>query len=320
VGDEKKPALEKGAEVVLKTCLGAKPGESVLVVTDTSRMDIGEGLFRKALDIGLEAILMVIKPTEVSGAEPPRAVADVMKLCDIVLCPTEHSLTHTEARKAASDQGARIATMPGITAEMFSKGAITADYTEVAELSDRITDLLNGAKVARIEKEGTTLSLSIRGREGISSRGLFHDRGQSGNLPTGEAYIAPVEGTAHGETIIDGSIAGLGVLSAPLRVRIEDGLAVDFNGPDAERMERLLGERREARNLGELGIGTNPKARLIGNVLEDEKVYGTVHIAFGSNATFGGKVQAGIHIDGIILKPRLYLDDRLVVDNGKIVV
>jgi len=320
MGEGRQDVLGKGAEIVLTTCMAAKSGESILVVTDTVKKNIGEALFQKAMDLGLEATLMVIQPTGVSGAEPPEAVADAMKRCDIVLCPTQHSLTHTQARKAASETGARIATMPGITAEMFSRGAITADYGEVAELSDRITALLNQANEARIEKDGLTLGLSIKGREGISSRGLFHERGASGNLPTGEAYIAPVEGTSDGEIIIDGSISGLGVLSAPIKVTVENGAAVSFSGPDAGRMEKLLGAKKEARNLGELGIGTNPKARLIGNVLEDEKVYGTVHVAFGSNATFGGKVQAGIHIDGIILKPRLYLDDRLVVDNGQIVV
>jgi len=300
--------------------MAAKPGESILVVTDTLKKSIGEVLFNKALEFGLDAMLMVMEPTGVSGAEPPEAVAEAMKRCDIVLCPTEHSLTHTHAREAACAAGARIATMPGISGEMFSQGAITADYREVAALSDRIAQMLDRAREARIEKEGASLTLSIKGRRAVSSRGLFHARGSWGNLPTGEAYIAPVEGTANGDIIIDGSIAGLGVLKAPLKVRVENGLAVSFSGPDAGRMEKLLGEREEARNLGELGIGTNPKARLIGNVLEDEKVYGTVHVAFGSNDTFGGRVQAGIHIDSIILNPRLYLDDRLVVDDGKIVV
>jgi leucyl aminopeptidase (aminopeptidase T) len=300
--------------------MAAKAGESILVVTDTVKRDIGEVLFRKALEMELRAVLMVMEPTGVSGAEPSDAVAEAMKRCDIVLCPTEHSLTHTRARKAACDGGARIATMPGITTEMFTAGAILADYGEVADLSDRVTELLDQAEEARIEKQGALLTLSLKDRSGISSRGLFHKPGEAGNLPTGEAYIAPVEGSAEGELIIDGSFVGVGALSAPLKVTVERGQAVAFHGPDAGRVEELLGSNREARNLGELGIGTNPKARLIGNVLEDEKVYGTVHIAFGSNATFGGRVQAGIHVDGVMLKPTLYLDDRLVVDNGKIIV
>ncbi len=57
--------------------------------------------------------------------------------------------------------------------------------------------------------------------------------------------------------------------------------------------------------LAELGIGTNDRARVTGVILEDEKIYGTVHIALGSNDTFGGTVAAGIHVDGIITRPRL---------------
>ncbi|GAG68576.1 unnamed protein product, partial [marine sediment metagenome] len=304
-------SLNKGAEIVLETCLAAKPGERVLIVTDTAKRDIGQALFEKALQLKLEAMMLVMKPTGVHGKEPPEAVAEAMKKCDIVLCPTQYSLTHTQARKAACDNGARIATMPGITEDMFSKGALTADYREIAVISDQVTELLNQAETARIEKEGKSLTMSIKGRQGISSRGLYHQPGLSGNLPTGEAYIAPVEGTAEGEIIIDGSIANIGLLKAPLQVNVEKGLAVNFKGPDGVRLENILGPNKSARNIAELGIGTNPMARLIGNILEDEKVYGTVHIAFGSNATFGGLTQAGIHIDGIILRPSLYLDEKL---------
>jgi leucyl aminopeptidase (aminopeptidase T) len=309
-----------GTKIVLGQCLAASAGESLLVVTDTEKRTIGEALFQEGLRMGLKAVLMVMQPSGVHGGEPAAMVAEAMKKADIVVCPTEHSLTHTRARKEASDCGARIATMPGITEEMFTQGAITADYQEVARLTDRLTSLLDRAESVRIEKEGRVLELSIRGRKGISSNGLLHARGASGNLPTGEAYIAPVEGSASGRVLFDGSVAGIGVLAAPLEVTIEGGKAVKFEGRDARRLESLLGASEDARNVGELGIGTNPKARLIGTVLEDEKVYGTVHIAFGSNATFGGAISAGVHIDGVILSPTLSLDGRVVVRDGKVLL
>ena len=74
----------------------------------------------------------------------------------------------------------------------------------------------------------------------------------------------------------------------------------------------------KARNLAEFGIGTNPNARLIGNVLEDEKVLGTCHIALGDNSTFGGKVRAGIHVDGIFLRPTVELDGKIIMKKGKL--
>ncbi len=311
--------LRKGAGIVLADCLGAQPGETLLVVTDPSRRRIGEAVYRRGLELGLLSHLLVMPETEISGAEPPALVAEAMKNASIVVCPTRFSLTHTAARREASERGARVATMPGITEEMFGAGAITADYREVAALSDRVTEILSRGERARIEKDGRALDMSLAGRRGVSSNGLYHSPGSSGNLPTGEGYIAPVEGTAEGTVVIDGSLGGLGVVSGPLEVRFEKGLAVEFSGPDAEWLRSRL-STPESRNLAELGVGTNRKARLMGNLLEDEKVYGTIHIAFGSNATFGGTVSAGLHIDGIILGATLIVDGRVLVTGGDVVV
>lgn len=307
-------------EKILKDCLDIKPSESILVVTDTEIENIGKAILQKAIEMDLEAIMIIMKPTGVHGGEPPIAVSEAMKKCDIIVCPTKYSLTHTQARKIACEHGARVVTMPGITEEMFLKGAMTADYRQVASLTNKIADILTKGERARIEKDDTILEMSLKGREAISSNGQYYEPGSHGNLPTGEAYIAPVEGTANGEIIIDGSIASIGLLKEPLKVKIEDGYAVDFIGQDAERLKDILGKKKEARNIAELGIGTNPQACLIGNVLEDEKIYGTVHIAFGDNSTFGGSIQAGIHIDGIILNPKLYIDNSLIVDEGKFLI
>jgi leucyl aminopeptidase (aminopeptidase T) len=308
-----------GAEL-LKTCMGLKQGESLLVVTDLPTREIGEALFEGGLASGANAMLMMIQPTGRNGAEPPGAVAAAMKQADVVVCPTKFSLTHTQARLEAAKAGARIATMPGITRDMFFKGAVSADYAAVADLSRRVTDLLSNAKEARVVKDGKELTMSLEGRQGVASTGLYTERGQSGNLPTGEAYIAPIEGTASGETIFDGSIAGIGPLTKPVKVRLEEGLLVDADGPDGKRLLEMLGDAPEARNLGELGVGTNDKARITGVILEDEKVYGTVHLAFGDNSTFGGATRAGVHIDGIILRPDFYLDGKLIVSGGKLLI
>lgn len=311
-------SLESGASVVLEQCLAVKPGEKVLIVTDTRKEGIGRALFSKAIELKSEAIMMVMLPRTRHGEEPPGPVAEAMKRADVVICPTEYSLTHTQARREACEAGARIATMPGITEEMFSEGAMTADYRELAELTAKVADLLTKAETASIENCGKRLTLSLRGRRALASTGLIHKPGEFGNLPTGEAYIAPVEGTANGELIVDGSIAGIGVLKSPLRMEIEDGIAVGIHGDSAAELERILGDRAEARNIAELGIGTNKKARLIGIALEDEKIYGTAHIALGDNSTFGGTVRAGVHIDCILLRPTIYLDDEKVAEGGEL--
>ena len=242
-----------------------------------------------------------------------------MKAADIVICPTAKSLTHTNARIQAVAEGTRVATMPGITEEMFSQGAMTADYSAVAALTAKITDLLTECRTARIEKDGCVLTLKLDGRKGVPSPGVYKEAGQSGNLPSGEAYIAPLEDGVDGEMIIDGSMVGIGKLDSPLKVTIRGGKLQKIEGEKSELLDVLLANERNA-TVGELGIGTNEAAILNGIILEDEKVYGTVHIAFGTNTSFGGTNKADCHMDGIILEPTLYFDDRLIIDKGKFVV
>ncbi|TVQ37274.1 MAG: aminopeptidase [Spirochaetaceae bacterium] len=308
------------ARIVFLECMNVKPDERVLIVTDTETRAVGETLFGGALQLGLNASLLVMLPTGTPGAEPPAHVAAAMKNSDVVLCPTLHSLTHTRARKEACSAGARIATMPAIVPQMLDGGALTADYREIARLSDAVAEKLSDAQQATIVSAGCTLEMSLGGRNAISSNGSYHTPGSGGNLPTGEAYIAPVEGTANGVLVVDGSIAGIGTVEGPLEITIEDGYAVRFKGADAERLQNALGPLRAAGNVAELGIGTNNRARLWGNVLEDEKVYGTVHVAFGSNATFGGTVDAGVHIDCVLTSPLLRLDGRTVIQDGRLLL
>ncbi|MBJ9987958.1 MULTISPECIES: aminopeptidase [Paenibacillus] len=312
---------EKIVEISMNTladCLGLKSGETFLVVTDESRKELAEALHEAGKRLGAESMLAVMKERAKSGEEPPEAIAAAMTKAQVVVCITKHSLTHTQARKQAAAAGARLATMPGITEDMFLEGAIAADYTQVKALTEKVTDMLTGAQTVRIEKDGRSLEFSIQGRDGVPSTGMYLEPGQSGNLPSGEAYIAPVEGTAEGQIVVDGSIAGIGKLSGPIVLTVEKGrLTAAEGGPEGEKLLQMLGDG-DGRLLGEFGIGTNEKARITGVVLEDEKVYGTIHVAFGSNNTFGGVVAAGVHIDCVVGKPDVYLDGRQIMKNGEL--
>ena len=238
-----------------------------------------------------------------------------MKAADVVIAPTAQSLTHTNARIEAAKAGTRVATMPGITSEMFSQGAMTADYSKVEELTAKVTEMLTKASKARIEKEGNVLTINLDGRNGVPSPGVYKEAGKCGNLPSGEAYIAPLEDGSDGEMIIDGSMVGIGKLASPLHMTISGGKLRSVKGDKSENLDILLKNETNG-TLCELGIGTNEAAILNGIILEDEKVYGTVHIAFGTNTSFGGVNKAECHMDGIILRPTLYLDDIKVIENG----
>jgi leucyl aminopeptidase (aminopeptidase T) len=246
-----------------------------------------------------------------------------MKLFDVVLCPTAKSLTHTNARREASALGARIATFPGITEEIMIRG-LNADYKKIAALTIKLQEIMNEVNIVRVTApNGTDITMDISGRKALPSKGLFHKKGESGNLPTGEAYIAPLEGKSNGVFVVDGSMSGVGVIDKkPITIQVENGFATKISGGvQAKKLDSILNKYGKfARNIAEFGIGTNDKAKLSGIILEDEKVMGTIHIALGDNKSMGGNVDVPIHLDGIVKKPTVYFDGKLIMKNGKLLV
>jgi leucyl aminopeptidase (aminopeptidase T) len=306
---------------VLESSLGLLSGERLLVVTDTLTQSIGQALFEGGLEAGARAVMTVIEPSGRNGMEPPEAAAAAMLHADVLVCPTRFSLSHTQARHRATETGARVATMPGIHEGMFFDGPITADHAEVERRTIELQRLLTGAEEARVlSGEGSELRFSLRGRSGRASTGRFLAPGAWGNLPSGEAYLAPLEGTAQGELVVNASVAGIGLLPEPLTLRLRDGLLAEAGGEAGRRLLELLGDGPGVRNLAEFGIGTNEKARITGVILEDEKALGTIHLAFGDNSTFGGTVRAGVHIDTVIQGPTVYLDDLQILGGGRLLV
>lgn len=300
--------MNKGANKVLE-CFGVKSGESVLIVMDTSTpQSIGRDLFEAARNRGCEVMTVTMLPRTRHGEEPPHAIAEAMKNAEVVIAPTTFSLTHTQARINACKAGARVASMPGISEKMMGSGGMTADYNKVNEIAVRLNRRLeNSRKVRVVTESGTDITFNLEGCKWMMDTGLCYEPGCSSNLPAGELYIAPRD--ANGVFIVDGSMSGIGILDSPLEFTVRERYAADIKGKHAAKLNAMLdavGEK--ARNIAEFGIGINPQAKLIGNVLEDEKVGGTVHIALGDNSTFGGDVAAGIHLDGIITRPRVFVD------------
>jgi leucyl aminopeptidase (aminopeptidase T) len=179
--------------------------------------------------------------------------------------------------------------------------------------------LEKGKNVEITTPSGTKLTMNIEGRTPEQDTGLFHKPGNWGNLPAGEACLAPVEGTTQGTLVID----TMGkIVKQPLIITVKNGRVQRFQGPDAIQLEALLKSAdKNAYNIAELGIGTNPNARLTGVVLEDEKVLGTVHIALGDNTSYvGGHTKSKIHEDGILLQPTVKIDGRLIMKNGELLL
>ncbi len=312
--------LLKGARVAVRTCMGVKRGERVLVVTDPPRLAIARSLLDAAREVGANAMLLCMPVGKRHGEEPPKLVGAAMLSSDIVLAPTTYSISHTQARLRATRSGVRIATMPMITKDILSSGAMLADYREVSKLTKKVAAKLQGVKRVEVTtRAGTELVFSIAGRRICPDTGIYRRPGDFGNLPAGEVAVAPVEGTAEGQVVIDGSMVDR--VRGKIRIRFEHGIARKISGRGASKLLRMLDTAGpSSRNLAEFGIGTNPKARLIGNMLEDEKVLGTCHIALGDNSSFGGRVKAGIHVDGIFTKPTVRLDGKILMEEGQLKV
>jgi leucyl aminopeptidase (aminopeptidase T) len=314
--------LEAAARTALETCLAMKAGETVLVITDEPKREIGAAIWRMAKSLGAEAMLAEIIPRSRNGEEPPAPIAALMAASSVVLCPTSKSLTHTAARREACAHGARIATLPGVTEDMMIR-CLSADYQAIAERSKRLSEALeSGSEVHVTSPAGTDIGLVRGDRHAKPDTGLYHAAGEYGNLPAGETFFAPIEGTAHGVIVFDGAMAGVGKVNKPIRLVVRDGLAVEITGgEEAKQLNALINPLGEAaRNIAELGIGTNDRARITGIILEDEKVMGTVHIALGDNMSMGGAVSVPSHLDGLIMQPTVYVEGRKIMDAGKLLV
>ena len=315
--------LDSACIIAIKTCMGTKKGEKILVITDEQKREIGYALYTNALRLGHQSLYIEMKSGKINGEEPPESIADLMQKYDVVFCPTAKSLTHTNARRAASAKGVRVATFPGITKDVMIRG-MNADYNKISKLSVKLKEILEKGSHVRVTSHlGTDISFSIKGRTSYASKGLFLAKGESGNLPTGETFLAPVEGTSNGVFIVDGSMAGLGLIkNVNISIKVKDGYATEIKGGVlAKKLARQLDAvGKEARNIAEFGIGTNDSAKLSGVLLEDEKVMGTVHIAVGNNVSMGGSVNVPIHLDGVIKKPTVYLDDKILMKEGKLLI
>jgi leucyl aminopeptidase (aminopeptidase T) len=315
------PDIKSAIRTALVDCMEIKRGEDVLVVTDPAKRAIAEEIVATARELGAEAVLMEMSERESHGSEPARSVAAAMLECDAILAPTSKSLSHTAARKAASDNGARVATMPDITEEMLVR-TMSADYHAVKQRSDAIAKLLTDGKGVRISSSlGTDVVFSIEGRKGLSDDGRIARPGAFGNLPAGEGFIAPVEGMTNGRLVFDGSVWPIGRLETPLTVDVVDGYATSFSGSAGEQFRSTLDKHGpEAFAVAELGIGTNEAATLTGNVLEDEKIIGTIHVAFGDNHSFGGTIRVSSHQDGVVLQPTVDIDGTRLLEDGRLLV
>ena len=295
--------------------MALKSNESCLILSDSKLKQIGFALFKNSLQITKKSKIVLIPIPESHGSEPSNDIAKQMLNYDVILMATTKSLSHTTARKNATKHGARAASMPGITTEMM-KRTLNVDFNKIKKDNLQLISKLKSRNEIRITtKLGTDITFYTKSRKWISDDGLYTKKGSFGNLPAGEVFIAPLENKTNGTIVCDASVGGLGMADENIKIKVKNGFIEKIEGGKIAKKFELLLKNKFYRNVAELGIGTNPKAKITGEVLEDEKVINTCHIAFGNNRHFGGEVDVPFHVDFVIKNPIISSKDYVLVKN-----
>ncbi len=323
--------MVEGAEKALKNVLSFDQGQNILVVTDQEKQDIGHAFISGAKRLGgLKTDLYSISQHQRPLEKLPEQLKGIFKDYNVVVNAFHGDAKETPFRvELLYDEIAydvRVAHAPGITKEMMYKGPMNVDYEQIVKDAMDLKSKFNKAKEVHITTElGTNLILDIQDR--CFSTDVIIDKKSFGNLPAGEIWCAPTETKGSGKVVVDGSIGDIGMLDVPLTLTIKNGILTDMECEDKEMVKHLwelttIDEM--ASTIGELGIGLNPNARLVGNLLEDEKAGETAHIAFGNNMDMNnGTNNSKTHRDFLFNKPSMavtYMDGTTkdIIKNGKV--
>ena len=323
--------LAGSAKMVVETCMDIRRGENVLIVCDPTTGEIGQALHEATIEKSERVLLIVMPKAKHHGEEPPTPVANLMRQQQVILAPTKYSLTHTKAVRQALRDGARVATMPGITVDMFTHGGMAADFNNVKKRISNLGPHFRRRRIVNVKsKLGTEITFEVNWREWkLDDNGICNRPRMLTNLPAGKAFIMPREGTMNGTLIINGSWDST-LLDQNIELQIENGIVIDVKGGTiAANIRQEFGEvakklrskdRENVWTVAEFGFGMNDQARMGGNVLEDEKRLGTCYFTIGDNTALGGTSAVGIHIPGVLTGANVWLDDSQILQDGEFVL
>ena len=318
------------SDMVVQTCMDIRRGENVLIVCDPTTAEIGQSLHIATQKRSDRVLLIVMPKSRHHGEEPPSPVAALMRQQQVVIAATKYSLTHTRAARQALKDGARIATMPGMTFELYTEGGMTADFQDVKRRISNIANFLRRRRIINVKSEsGTDVTFEVNWRDWkLDDNGICNRPRMLTNLPAGKVFILPKEGTMNGTIVIDGSWDST-LIDEPVEFIVEDGTVIDVKGGTlAATIRQSYGEvakklkakdRESVWTVAEFGFGMNPSARLVGNVLEDEKRMGSCYFSIGDNTGLGGTSNAGIHVSGVLAEPSVWLDDSCLTEAGEFI-
>ena len=311
-----KKILQKSAEKLLRDNLAMKPKEKIVVVTDRKKCRIFQAICQAVEKNGGNLKQMKITNKRTSGAALPNLKKDFIE-ADIIIAVTDKSISHCpEVRLARKKHGVRVISMPGINEIMFIE-AMLANKNIIHKTSKKIgRKLLHCRRIKITTPSGTQLNANVIKNAIFFEWGDSTRKGILNNVPFGEAGIAPIN-IVNGILAID-SVGKRIMPQDKVILIIKKGKIIDWNNKKAKKFVDFLKgvDGNKALRAVELSFGTNPKhKKLINNILYDEKILGSCHIAFGG---LGNKRKCKIHQDVILLRPTVFFDEILVIKNGKI--
>lgn len=320
-----KDKIVEGADLILKQCGCLEPGESVVIVCDSSTRAEGELLESRAKKITPKVTLIETPSLKMHGQEPAIEVSRAMLEANLCVGITAKSMAHTRARQMASTKGARYLSLPEYSLKLFADPSIRADYKTRGLLARRVADAFTAGSAVEVSSvAGTRIKMKIDNRIGNCCPGYVKGPGELGSPPDIEANVSPIETSAEGIVVVDGAIPypTLGLLSKPVVLEIKSGRIVKMDGEPRviQELDRLFrsAQSDKAYILAECGVGLNDLATLTGVMLTDEGAAGTMHFGFGSNSTVGGLNEVPFHLDFVFRNPNLEVDGKSILKLGDI--
>jgi len=323
---------------IMKNSLKVK-GDNILIISDYGRGSnnlssmLGYGYYLAAKNKGLEANLL-FQDVKKGFMFADDHVVDAIKRIEknnVVILAVSNKLgrfgEENSFRNFCRENGHRFLSATGLGDvkpshfELFLE-AMNVNYARMKKRGMKIKKMWDKAEEIRVKTAaGTDVVFDVSGMEAIANIGDYHEPGMGGNMPAGEVYIPP-RGYygVKGKVVVDGSMKtddGALLLSSPVTLHIEEGRVVRTEGKQAHLLDKTFQRFEDrakypyrVRHVGELGVGINPGAVLIGSMIMDEKVMGTGHIAVGSNSWFGGDIKTVYHGDQVFKGPVYYVDGK----------
>ncbi|MEM2136678.1 MAG: aminopeptidase [Candidatus Methanomethylicia archaeon] len=316
--------VNRVSKLIINKLLAVRENEKIMIVVDEdSEMIMAKALFNEAMNAKATPIITMIPSSWKSHTTLPKPIQASLEYVDVVIGMTKKTAAPSydpEVARLLRDKRIRYMSMVLRPLDNYISGAALANYDEVYSYAKKLAEFMRGERIKVTTKLGTNIEANVKGSRVIIEAGFAIKPGESAAFSDGEVSYTPIEGTANGIVIVDGPIAYMGKPIEPIKIVVKDGRVVEVTGgKEAEKLLEMIRNTPNLDNFAEFGIGVNKNARLNDYWQEEKKAYGNLHIALGDNIYYGGKVKCDIHMDLVVYKPRVEIDGKVIVENGRLV-